>query len=98
VQNDFPTSATIFCAIRLRHSVLLHLTEIFPEYYFKTPPEKDQPRIVQNGFSGFWTMFYILPPTKSNPQHNAVILLKLKITHQSIKVRPQKWRKRTPKK
>ena len=37
-------------------------------------------------------------PTKSNPQHNAVILLKLKITHQSIKVRPQKWRKRTPKK
>ena len=30
-----------------------------------------------------------------NLQHNALILLKLKITHQSIKVRSRKWRKRT---
>jgi hypothetical protein len=30
-----------------------------------------------------------------NLQHNAIIILNLKITHQSIKVRSRKWRKRT---
>jgi hypothetical protein len=59
VQNGIPTFATIFCAIRLRHSVLLHLTEICPGVLFQNIPENDQPRIVQNGFSGFSTMFYI---------------------------------------
>jgi hypothetical protein len=38
-QNGFPNFRAIFCAIRLRHSMLLHLTEKYPEYYSKHPPK-----------------------------------------------------------
>ena len=70
-KNGLPTSATIFCAIRLRHLMLLHLAEICPEQNSKTSPENGQPRIAQNGFSGFWTMFYILP--RRNQIHSIMI-------------------------
>jgi hypothetical protein len=58
-QNGFPTSATIFCAIRLRETILLHLTENMSEVLFKTSPETGEPRIAQNGFPTSATIFCI---------------------------------------
>jgi hypothetical protein len=58
-QNGIPTSATIFCAIRLRHSMLLHLAENMSGVLFKTSPENGQPRIAQNGFPTSATIFCI---------------------------------------
>jgi hypothetical protein len=59
VKSDFPTSATIFCAIRLRETILLHLTENMSGVLFKTSPENGQPRIAQNGFPTSATIFCI---------------------------------------
>jgi hypothetical protein len=96
-QNDFPTSATIFCAIRLRHSMLLHLTEKYPEYYSKHPPKMANQELRKMAFQGFQPCF-IFYPAKSNPLHNAVIGDKQITYLQTIKVRSRKWRKRTLKK
>jgi hypothetical protein len=40
--------------------MLLHLAEV-AGVLFKTSPKNTEPRIAQNGVSGFSTMFYILP-------------------------------------
>jgi hypothetical protein len=94
VQNGFPTFATIFRAIRLRGTILLHLTENIPGVLSKTSPENDQPRIAQNGFSGFSTMFYIFC-VFIKPLHNGLRMTNAMRPHQSIKVRSPKWRRRT---
>ena len=100
-QNDFPNSRTIFCAIHLLQMILLHLTEI-PEYLFlrlcrkysKHPPKTTIQELRKMSFQGFQLFLYF---TKGNskPQHNDRKHLKIKIHHQSIKVRFAKWRKRT---
>jgi len=71
--------------------------KICPEYYSKHPPKlanqelrKMASQLSRPSFA-FFCVFI-------KPQHNALILLKLKIKHQSIKVRSRKWRMRTPKK
>ena len=43
------------------------------EVLFKTSPKNDHPRIAQNGFSGFSTMFYILP--LRNQIHSIMVTL-----------------------
>jgi hypothetical protein len=58
-QNDFPNFRAIFCAIRLRETILLHLTENMSGVLFKTSPKTGEPRIAQNGFPTFATIFCI---------------------------------------
>jgi hypothetical protein len=94
VQNGFPNFRAIFCAIRLRHSMLLHLPEKYPEYYSKHPPKMATQELRKMAFQGFQPCF-IFYLAKSNPLHNAVIGDKQITYPQTIKVRPRKWRKRT---
>ena len=61
VQIGLPTSATIFCAIRLRETILLHLTKICPKYYSKHPPKRANQELRKMAFQGFQPCFIFLP-------------------------------------
>ncbi len=63
-------------------------------YYSKHPPKMANQELRKMTFRGFQPCF-IFYPCKSNPQHNGHTSVSPTHPHQSIKVTPQKWRKRT---
>lgn len=67
----------------------------------KSSPEYIHPRICQNVLPIRRTIFRTIRPPilhLHNPQHNGVHMTTPPNKNDSIKVRPRKWRKRTPKK